>query len=55
MAGQSAILDMLFDKSEGILKEEVPEIQTLDFVSLSGIVIHWPGNRTGYRCLHFVS
>lgn len=34
MAGQSAILDMLFDKSEGILKEEVPEIQTLDFSNL---------------------
>lgn len=34
MAGQtSAILDMLFDQSDGILKEEVPEIQTLDFVS----------------------
>lgn len=35
MAGQtSAILDMLFDQSEGILKEEVPEIQTLDFSNL---------------------
>lgn len=35
MAGQaSAILDMLFDRSEGILKEEIPEIQTLDFSNL---------------------
>lgn len=35
MAGQpTAILDMLFDQCDGVLKEEIPEIQTLDFSSL---------------------
>lgn len=35
MAGQTtAVLDILFDKSEGILKDELPEIQTLDFSNL---------------------
>lgn len=35
MAGQStAILDLLFDHCDGVLaKEEIPDIQTLDFVS----------------------
>ena len=35
MEGQStAILDLLFDTDDGILvKEDMPEIQTLDFVS----------------------
>lgn len=27
------VLDLLFDKSAGILKSELPDIQTLDFVS----------------------
>lgn len=28
------ILDLLFDQNEGLLKEEVPEVQTIDFVSI---------------------
>lgn len=32
------VLDLLFDKSAGILKSELPDIQTLDFVSYH--VIH---------------
>ncbi|KAL4228101.1 cAMP response element binding [Mactra antiquata] len=34
MSGQPAVLDLLFDQSEGILTKELPEIQTLDFSSL---------------------
>lgn len=34
MSGDSAVLDLLFDQSDGILKEEVPAIQTIDFSSL---------------------
>lgn len=32
------VLDLLFDKSAGILKSELPDIHTLDFVSYH--VIH---------------
>jgi hypothetical protein len=27
------VLDLLFDKSDGILKSDLPDIQTIDFVS----------------------
>lgn len=34
MAGEStAVLDLLFDQCDGVLTKEVPEVQTLDFVS----------------------
>ena len=33
MSGDTAVLDLLFDQCDGVLKEEVPAIQTLDFVS----------------------
>jgi len=28
------VLDLLFNDDDGLLKEEVPEIQTVDFVSI---------------------
>ena len=31
------VLDLLFDKSVGILKSELPDIQTIDFVSYKSI------------------
>lgn len=34
MSGDStAVLDLLFDQCDGVLKEEAPAIQSLDFVS----------------------
>lgn len=27
------VLDLLFDNTDGLLKEEIPQVQTLDFVS----------------------
>ena len=53
MSGDTAVLDLLFDQCDGVLKEEVPAIQTLDFVSGGYRIRECTGDITCHSwCIH---